>query len=135
MSRKPKVDAELIAAMEACVAHARDLLHSAQAVLAADHPNIAYHLAALSLEEIGRHALLGVQTISESATVPPAWPKKHEQDHVKKLFWCFLGGGFFSEEITQTRLKDMFGAGATDTRYSNYGPVRRQRPRRPLHSE
>jgi AbiV family abortive infection protein len=109
MSKKPKVDAVLVAAMDACVAHARDLLHSAQTVLAANHPNIAYHLAALSLEEIGRRALLGVQAISETATVPPAWPKKHEQDHVKKLFWCFFGGGFFSQEITQARVEEMTG--------------------------
>jgi AbiV family abortive infection protein len=109
MSKNPKVNAELIAAMGACVAHARDLLHSAQAVLTADHPNIAYHLAALSLEEVGRRALLGVQAVSETATVPPAWPKKHEQDHVKKLFWCFFGGGFFSEEITKARIEEMSG--------------------------
>ncbi|MET4016066.1 AbiV family abortive infection protein [Bradyrhizobium sp. S3.2.12] len=108
-SKKQKRDAALIAAMNACVAHARDLLSSAQAVLVAGHPNIAYHLAALALEEIGRRALLGVQAISEAATVPPAWPKKHEQDHVKKLFWCFFGGGFFSQEITAVRLEEMSG--------------------------
>jgi AbiV family abortive infection protein len=95
--------------MAACIDHAHDLLDSATAVLAAHRPNIAYHLAALSLEEIGRRALLGVQATAGAATVPPAWPKKHEQDHVKKLFWCFLGIGFFSQEITPAGIEEMSG--------------------------
>ncbi|WP_080672272.1 AbiV family abortive infection protein [Bradyrhizobium japonicum] len=102
-------DESLLKAMDACVGHASDLLDSARAVMLAGHPNIAYHLAALALEEIGRRALLGVQAVSKMATVPPAWPKKHEQDHVKKLFWCFFGGGFFSGEITGKRLDEMSG--------------------------
>ncbi|WP_440642024.1 AbiV family abortive infection protein [Bradyrhizobium sp. PUT101] len=106
---KLKRDEALVKAMDACVEHARDLLSSAQAVMLAGHPNIAYHLAALALEEIGRRALLGVQAVSKMATVPSSWPKKHEQDHVKKLFWCFFGGGFFSEEITAARLDEMSG--------------------------
>jgi AbiV family abortive infection protein len=59
--------------MEACVVHARALWQSAQAVQSAGHPNVAYHLAALCLEEIGRRALIGVQSIAQKATVPPAW--------------------------------------------------------------
>ena len=35
--------------------HARDLIEAASAVFAAGKPNIAYHLATLALEEIGRH--------------------------------------------------------------------------------
>lgn len=61
---KLKRDEALVKAMDACVEHARDLLSSAQAVMLAGHPNIAYHLAALALEEIGRRALLGVQAVS-----------------------------------------------------------------------
>jgi hypothetical protein len=52
------------------------------------------HASAQRIHEVD-DLLLGVQSISERATVPPAWPKKHEQDHIKKLFWCFFGGGFF----------------------------------------
>ncbi len=103
----PKVSETQIAAMDACVVHARALVQSARAVQASSHPNIAYHLAALALEEIGRRALIGVQSIADQELVPPAWPKKHEQDHIKKLFWCFFGGGFFSEAITAEGLKEM----------------------------
>jgi len=92
-SKKLKIDPKHVAAMQACVAHARALLGSSKAVLAAGHANIAYQLATLCLEEIGRRALIGMQCVAEQQTVPPAWPKKHEQDHIKKLFWAFFGVG------------------------------------------
>jgi hypothetical protein len=66
------------------------------------------HASAQRIHEVD-DLLLGVQSISERATVPPAWPKKHEQDHIKKLFWCFFGGGFFSEQITAARLQETTG--------------------------
>jgi AbiV family abortive infection protein len=90
--------------MAACVGHARALLESADAVQTAGHPNIAYHLAALALEELGGRELMGIQSISSQEAAPPAWPKKHEQSHVKKLFWCFFGGGFLREQITKENL-------------------------------
>ena len=46
-----------IEAMGACVKHACDLLDSARAVFDIKHPNIAFHLALLSLEELGRRKL------------------------------------------------------------------------------
>ena len=52
-----KPDANVIAAMNACAAHAQNLLDSAIAVQALGNHNIAYHLAALSLEELGRRRL------------------------------------------------------------------------------
>jgi AbiV family abortive infection protein len=103
------LDEKTFAAQQACIDHARDLLSSARAVQAVGHHNIAYHLAALTLEELGRKELIGVQSISRLATVPPAWPAKHTQDHVKKLFWCFFGGGFFSEQITKKTLENFTG--------------------------
>jgi hypothetical protein len=44
-------DASAIEAMQACIDHARALLESARAVQAIGHSNVAYHLAALTLEE------------------------------------------------------------------------------------
>jgi AbiV family abortive infection protein len=105
--RRIDFDEKIVATMAACLAHARDLLNSARAVQAAGHPNIAYHLAALVLEEIGRRELLGVQSVARLATIPPSWPSKHTQDHVKKLFWSFFGGGFFAEPITAKSLEEM----------------------------
>ena len=104
---RPDLKPQTIAAMEACVAHGRALLESAKTVQASGHPNIAYHLAALCLEEVGRRSLLGVQSLSEQATVPPAWPKKHEQDHVKKLFWAIFGPMFLGTKLTAERFQEM----------------------------
>ncbi len=93
--------------MQACIEHARALLESARAVQEAGHPNIAYHLATLTLEELGRRELIGLQTITDTRPVPPGWVQKHTQDHIKKLFWCFFGGSFFVERLTKDRLESL----------------------------
>lgn len=93
----------------ACVEHADDLLGSARAVQAAGHSNIAYHLAALALEEIGKRELLGVCTVASQRDVPPAWPQKHMQDHVQKLFWSFFTVAFGKERLTTANLDSMRG--------------------------
>ncbi len=103
------IDAGIAAAMATCVAHATDLFESAKVVRASGRANIAYHLAALALEELGRRELLGVETIAGASSNPPAWPMKATQDHVKKLFWCFFGGNFLAERITKETFEDMIG--------------------------
>jgi len=86
-----KPDPSLLAAMGACAAHGRSLFESAKAVQASGHPNIAYHLATLALEELGKGELLKLQATAVTRSDPPLWPAKATQDHVKKLFWCFYG--------------------------------------------
>jgi AbiV family abortive infection protein len=111
MTEKPNssrsINPQKRAAMQACINHARALLDSAKAVQASGHANIAYHLATLTLEELGRRELLAVQTIASTRDQPPAWMQKHTQDHIKKLFWCFFGGGFLSEKWTKERVEGM----------------------------
>lgn len=95
------------AALGACLQHARDLLESARAVYASGRPHIAYHLATLSLEELGRRELLKIQRMAERKSVPPAWPQKHTQDHVQKLFWGFFGAGFSLKTASRESFEDM----------------------------
>ena len=102
MGQPAQANHNKIAAMEACIKHARALLESARAVQEAGHPNIAYHLAVLTLEELGRRELIGVRTVTDSRPIPPGWVQKHTQDHIKKLFWCFFGGSFFADHLTKT---------------------------------
>jgi AbiV family abortive infection protein len=113
MTEKPNssrpLDPQKQAAMRACVDHARALLNSARAVQEIGHCNIAYHLAALSLEELGRRELLAIQTMASTRDVQPPWMQKHTQDHIRKLFWCFFGAGFLSEKWTQQRVDRMQG--------------------------
>ncbi len=100
-----KTKEDLIAAMNACAEHARHLIESADAVRNASHPNIAYHLIVLALEEIGRRELLAIQLIGKpEATV---WAEKQLQDHIQKLFWCFFGANFFVEKLTKKALDSM----------------------------
>lgn len=104
-SEKPMVEL-----MKACVVHSRALLESARAVQRSGHPNIAYHLAVLGLEELGRRELLGVQTVAaDRSEPPPAWSEKHTQNHVQKLFWCFFGAHFFEDKLTVEALDSMKG--------------------------
>jgi AbiV family abortive infection protein len=86
-----KPDEKLLAAMSACVAHARDLVESAKAVQALKRDNIAYHLATLALEELGKRELYAIQNAAKAVGDPPTWQTNATQDHVKKLFWCFFG--------------------------------------------
>jgi hypothetical protein len=70
------------------------------------HHNIAYHLGTLVLEEIGRHELIAVQCLAARQPLPPAWPERHSQDHIKKLFLVFFGGSFVHEEVSGKRLEE-----------------------------
>jgi AbiV family abortive infection protein len=86
-----KPDERLLEATSACVIHARDLLESAKAVQATNRNNIAYHLATLALEELGKRELYAIQNAAKAVGDPPSWQTRATQDHVKKLFWCFYG--------------------------------------------
>ena len=102
-----KPDANVIAAMNACAAHAQNLLDSAIAVQALGNHNIAYHLAALSLEELGRRRLIAMQSMIERGDDKGAWQKKALQDHVKKLFWCFYGYADISDAVDQAKFFEL----------------------------
>jgi AbiV family abortive infection protein len=90
-------------AMRACVQHAGDLLQSARAVYTSGHPNIAFHLALLALEELGRRELIGQQRVAENSGKQRPW-QKHALAHTKKIFWCFFGLEFISGQIQKDRL-------------------------------
>ena len=94
-----------VLAMKACLTHSRALTDSARAVRMSAHPNIAYHLATLALEELGRRELIAVQRASAKQAIPPAWAWKHTESHIKKLFWCFFSASFFSEQLTTEKIQ------------------------------
>jgi AbiV family abortive infection protein len=94
--------------MQACIDHASDLITSAKLVQSSGKPHIAYHLAALALEEAGRRELIVLDTVaSATTTVPPAWPAKHRLDHVQKMFWAFFGAMFRTETITKEAFEEI----------------------------
>lgn len=110
MSGSSRIVPESVAAQQACIDHARDLLSAASEVSVQGYPHIAYHLAALALEELGRRELIGVQAVAQRhRDVAPAWPFKQSESHVHKLFWAFFGGGFGFQQITKESLEQMRG--------------------------
>ncbi|OHV63565.1 hypothetical protein LCM4577_32175 [Mesorhizobium sp. LCM 4577] len=108
-----RIDKTILDAMDACLVNARALVESAKAVRASGHQNIAYHLATLALEEIGKRELFGVQAVADRRETSPAWPNKHTQDHVKKLFWAFFGAEFFADELTKEAFDNLQGLAST----------------------
>jgi AbiV family abortive infection protein len=105
-------DEKLLAALSACVAHARDLVEAAKAVQETGRSNIAYHLATLALEELGKRKLYEIQTASMAAGETPPWQIKATEDHRKKLLWCFYGSGELPDIIDQKIFFEMRDAAA-----------------------
>lgn len=92
VSKTPKEDrgsAPYWEQRQLCLDHASDLVSGAQRVLGDDnaHQNIAYHLAILAMEEIGKAGML-----ASLATIGGAldgnWLERRMGDHVFKLMWA-----------------------------------------------
>ena len=99
-----RIPSNVQATIDGCVAHAGDLLTAAKTVLAQKLPHIAYHLATLALEEIGKAGIIGMTHIAAEDGVYPSWMGKHADDHVKKLFWAIWGPSFGKNLITNEQM-------------------------------
>lgn len=82
-------DSQTARIVEACRNHAEDLFCAAQK-LQTEAPNVAYHLATLALEELGKAQLVGMRSVSTRGE-DSSWYEKQIDDHVKKLFWALWG--------------------------------------------
>jgi len=58
-----------------CLDHAGDLIASAERLLPNEggYPNIAYHLAILAMEEIGKAGMLGARAVVKRALTRVGW--------------------------------------------------------------
>src|SRR5712675_513494 len=89
-------------AIEACFSHARDLLRAAKRVLDDEKlPNIAFHLATLALEEIGKASLLGSRDVVRAYDGDTTFADNRLDDHVFKLFWAFWTPAFGRGTLTR----------------------------------
>jgi AbiV family abortive infection protein len=102
-----KPDNELLAACSACVVHARDLVEAAKAVQGIGGPNIAYHLATLALEELGKRKLYEIQAAATAVGEPPQWQIRGTEDHKRKLLWCFYGSGPIPDIVDQQQFFEL----------------------------
>ena len=80
---------EVLRAIEACRSHAQDLFDGAKLLREKSLPNLAYHLATLALEELGKAQLIGMKSFAEDEA--DSWYGKQFDDHIKKLFWALWG--------------------------------------------
>jgi AbiV family abortive infection protein len=78
--------------------HAEDLIAAAK-LLEARHHNLAFHFAALALEEVGRASLIAMNEIAEHRREGQGL-KRRTDDHEAKLFWALWGPSFGSERLT-----------------------------------
>lgn len=92
-----------------CLDHARDLIASTERVLANDSgfPNIAYHLAILALEEIGKAGMLAARSVGKHG-LDANWIDKRLDKHVDKIMWAvwspnLLGGKIDPKAFTEAR--------------------------------
>jgi AbiV family abortive infection protein len=76
--------------IEACRSHAQDLFQAAQRLKNDGLPHVAYHLATLALEELGKAQLVGMRSHS-TRDEDSSWHEKQIEDHVKKIFWALWG--------------------------------------------
>ncbi len=97
MSHLSKKEHEIL---KACVQQAEDLLLAAEASLEKGVHHVAYHLAALALEELGKRELVKLHPVARIKEDPASWLKKGQSDHVKKLFWSVFGGMSDGQEMT-----------------------------------
>jgi AbiV family abortive infection protein len=76
-------------------------VESAKLVQTSGRANVAYHLATLALEEMGRRELFQIQEAAASVGDVPPWQINATQDHVQKLFWCFYCMGRLQDVVDQ----------------------------------
>jgi AbiV family abortive infection protein len=98
---------DLKAALVACVANARDLVESAESVHAIGRYHIAYHLAALSLEELGKRELLQIQDLSAQYIEMTPLPAKAMEDHSRKIFWCLFSLNRITDKSDQSKFFEL----------------------------
>lgn len=130
---RQKRSESLRASQRLCFEHAADLINAARMLLDADQPlpNIAFHLSALALEEIGKAGLLASREVSK-VRHDESWFEKRLEDHEFKLFWAlwaplmngksvdpstFESTRRFSEQIHARRLAGLYvdwGTGEQD---------------------
>ena len=100
--------------VEACFANARDLLRAAKRVLDDEKlPNVAFHLAILALEEIGKAALLGTRAIARTVEDETVFIDNRLDDHVFKLFWALWTPGFARGKVSKEEFESLRGMART----------------------
>lgn len=105
---KTKQKRNNLVGVKECIDNSKYLLESAQLLFKAKKYNPAYHLATLSLEEIGKSELIQIYQLSPKDD-DREWSENQLDDHVKKIFWAFFGQLFGHQKLTKDLLENTKG--------------------------
>lgn len=104
------VDKGFMDVAAACLVNAKELVKGSAALHSQGLSRLAFHLALLSLEEVGKASMLAMRRIAarrgdtSASTVGGAL-----DDHVRKLFWAIWGPSFTQEVITREQIEETIG--------------------------
>jgi AbiV family abortive infection protein len=98
---------EVLKAIEACRSHAQEVFEGAKVLREKGMPHLAYHLATIALEELGKAQLIGMHSFAKEDA--DSWYKKQTDDHVKKLFWALWGQFLSSKRPDQKEIDQIRG--------------------------
>ncbi len=91
-----------------CLSHSKDLLETSKREVDCV-PNIAFHLATLSLEEIGKAELLMSNFAAKLEENEYASSENKMDDHIRKLFFALWGPYFSKNSITKETVRKLEG--------------------------
>lgn len=84
-------------ARAACIQNAEELLRAAKQLASPNSAHIAFHLATLALEEIGKSAMVFMSSLDEREASDRKRPLDWIDDHERKLFWALWSPQFDKE--------------------------------------
>lgn len=89
-------------AAEKCLNHAADLLAAAEVTLQIGKANIAFHLALVAVEEIGKARIISLASGRLAREREIDLVRKFASDHVAKIFWAFWSTSFGTRIVDAT---------------------------------
>ena len=93
--------AEIDRIMAACLSNAEELLNASKVVAQSGSNHIAYHLAALALEEVGKASMIFMSSLRDPTEEEKKRPIDWIDNHERKLFWALWSLRFDSDEPTK----------------------------------
>ena len=110
MESNKRLPERILKVREACLSHADDLMRAARRLLNDENlPHIAYHLATLGLEEIGKSTLIIIVHSSKKRSSSVWNPERYLDDHIKKLFWAIWSPLLGRKKVTREQIEELQG--------------------------
>jgi len=103
----------IVPLIQACLSNAESLLNSAKEISKPGRNHIAYHLAALALEEIGKASILVVRSVRPTRDEQDNTDEESGgifgwlEDHERKLFWALWAPSFGMGNITIEQFREL----------------------------